>query len=157
MRSTVCHVSLSWKSCGRWILLDHQGMGHSFDIFTQGANPGLYKMLKLPGRVTSIVPSAVNEAVPCFLFFEPLRLWPVLFEFQNSLARSIASCFSYCATSWFQLILKAHLRARERLPLWLLRSFTWVFGWLGNLYLLPSRGHRTMCTTQTEIQVTAEP
>ncbi|CAK9072210.1 unnamed protein product [Durusdinium trenchii] len=121
-----------------WILLDHQGMGHSFDIFTQGANPGLYKMLKLPGRVTSIVPSAVNEAVPCFLFFEPLRLWPVLFEFQNSLARSIASCFSYCATSWFQLILKAHLRARERLPLWLLRSFTWVFGWLGNLYLLPS-------------------
>ena len=125
----------------RWILLDHKDMAHSFDILTKDTNPELYRLVKLPSRATSIIPSKLSlvpmSEKPRFLFFEPLRWWPALFEFQSHLPRTVASLISWCSTYWLQWILKIHLAARQRLPTFLLRPFTAAFGWLGNLSLLP--------------------
>ncbi|CAE7728699.1 unnamed protein product [Symbiodinium sp. CCMP2592] len=123
-----------------WFLLDHKDMAHSFDIYAKEENPELYKRVRLPHRPTSLIPLQGLKSPgssPCFLYWEPLRLWPVLFEGSSTVARELGMVVSIFSTWWLQKALVCARAAHRWLPFSVFRVLMALTGWLGNLALLP--------------------
>ena len=85
-----------------WMLLDHKDMPYSFDIFVKEENPDLYPLVKLPRHSTWLIPEQDPEkkkGCAGILFWEPLGLWPVLYEWKST--RVLAMAFGVLCMKWW--------------------------------------------------------
>jgi len=122
-----------------WLLLDEKDMAHSFDIFPKEKNRKLYRHLRVPHQNACLLPLKEKKAGnPDFLvFWEPLQVWPALFEYPSRPLRTLGMAMSIFSSWWIQQIWSLTFRAEKYLPPSAFRILVRLTGWMGNLDLLP--------------------
>jgi len=134
-----------WMTSGHdgfnlWILLDHEAMPHTFDVFQADDNPELYRHVGLPHVSTWLIPEPEPEKAeecPGIVFFDPLAKWPVLFEYDNELARVVGSLIAVVAMKWWMRTQRLAIQAKKKLPTWLFTTLLSATTWLTRLKPLP--------------------
>eukprot|EP00440_Ansanella_granifera_P073027 gb/GFBE01079245.1/.p1 GENE.gb/GFBE01079245.1/~~gb/GFBE01079245.1/.p1 ORF type:complete len:297 (+),score=40.41 gb/GFBE01079245.1/:1-891(+) len=123
-----------------WILLDHCEMPYTFDIYPKDENLDLYKLARLPGSPSWLLPETdASKAKECpgMIFWHPISRWPVVFEW-STWARAFGIIGqSLCAKWWIktQALVTA---VKNALPTWAFRGLMFFVGWMARLSILPA-------------------
>ncbi|CAJ1426863.1 unnamed protein product [Effrenium voratum] len=125
-----------------WFLLDHRDMAYGIDVLTKEDNEELYacSALGLPHAPPFLFAGSKGKAggeCPAFVHRIPLRMWPMLFEWQNDLAQALGTLCCIFSTWWLQKAVSLSKRLQDALPAWAFRGLLGIFGWLGSIYPLP--------------------